>query len=277
MHSKPLHKASASSIPDHLTEALQLAHPTWRPILLAALDAMQLHDPHYLQTLNEGAFLPSAGRIFAAFSLALEEVNYVLVGEGPYPREASATGYCFMDGAVTNIWSEVPGAGLSKPVNRATSLRNFIKMLLVAEGRLDAEHTGVDALAAIAQEARSPDSNYIQTLTQLQDNFLVQGFLLLNASLVFRPEVAPARDAAAWKLLLEQVFAALAHARNSEHITIILWGKIADYLLTVPSISKLKTLRSEHPYNLSFIRNHAMQALFAPLGLLYKSKIFPEA
>jgi uracil-DNA glycosylase len=75
--------------------------------------------------------------LFAAFAQPLDRVRYVLVGEGPYPRAESATGVCFMDGAVGDLWSE---AGLSKPVNRATSLRNFMKMLLVADGQLQLEN-----------------------------------------------------------------------------------------------------------------------------------------
>ena len=82
---------------------------------------MHVADPAYLSALAEDHFLPTQGRLFAAFSQPLEEVRYVLVGEGPYPREESATGVCFMDGAVRELWST---QGLSKPVNRATSLRN---------------------------------------------------------------------------------------------------------------------------------------------------------
>ena len=44
-----------------------------------------------------------------------------------------ANGYAFWDAAVNELWSD---NGLSKAVNRATSLRNFIKMLLVTEGAL---------------------------------------------------------------------------------------------------------------------------------------------
>src|SRR5579864_9224505 len=95
-------------------------------------------DPHYLAALAESYFLPTEGRLFAAFKQPLDKVTHVLVGEGPYPRVESATGVCFMDGAVGALWSE---RGLSKAVNRATSLRNFMKMLLVADRQLAPEHT----------------------------------------------------------------------------------------------------------------------------------------
>ena len=109
----------------------------------------------------------------------MDAVRFVLVGEGPYPREESATGVCFMDGAVGNLWSE---QGLSKPVNRATSLRNFMKMLLVAEGLLQAEATGALALVSVSEQARSANSNFIQTLPELQQQLTQRGFLLLNAA-----------------------------------------------------------------------------------------------
>jgi len=67
---------------------------------------MAVADPLYLPLLVNGSFLPTQGRLFAAFAQPIESVRYVLVGEGPYPREDSATGFCFMDGAVDELWSE---------------------------------------------------------------------------------------------------------------------------------------------------------------------------
>lgn len=261
-------KDQPTQIPMHLMRALERADPSWHAILGKALALMLERDPDYLATLREDAFLPNGGRIFAAFSQPLEEIKYVLVGEGPYPRAESANGYCFMDAAVGDIWSDVAGAGLSKAVNRATSLRNFLKMLLVARGDLCAENTGAEALASIAALAREAQSNTIQSLGELQENLLSHGFLLLNASLVFRAEVSPARDAAAWVVLLEQVFSALVKASEQREISLILWGKVADQLMKIPSVAQLRTQSSEHPYNLSFIQNKTMQKLFGPLKLM---------
>lgn len=245
------------------TEAVQRADASWQPILMQGLHAMVEQDAHYLPALARNAFLPTEGRLFAAFSQPVKQVRYVLVGEGPYPREASASGYCFMDGAVEDLWSE---QGLSKPVNRATSLRNFIKMLLVTEGLLAPDSTSGAALAPAATQVRAVGSAYIQTLPQLQQALTQQGFLLLNAALVFRPEVAPLLDAKAWRPVLAQVFEALALA--SQPPTVILWGKIAQYLEGVPALDRLPKVAAEHPYNLSFIQNQAMQSLFGPMHLL---------
>jgi len=226
-------------------------------------------DPGYLPALMQNAYLPTQGRLFAAFSLPLANVRYVLFGEGPYPREQSATGVCFMDGAVESLWSE---KGLSKQVNRATSLRNFMKMLLVADGRLEPGNTSGDAMVDIASIARSPASPFIQTLTQLQANLTRQGFLLLNASLVYRPTMPPVKEARAWQPLMNKVLEALdQHASDKGNAlpTLVLWGKIAEQLHALPASERFPRAVSEHPYNLTFILNPVMQALFKPMRLLH--------
>ncbi len=254
---------SNSAIPPAILAALDLADPSWRPHLLAGLEAVASANPGYLPALAVDDYLPTGGRLFAAFAQPLGAVRYVLVGEGPYPRAESATGVCFMDGAVGELWCD---AGLSKPVNRATSLRNFMKMLLVAAGRLSPDDTGGAAMAPVAAAARSDGS--IQTLAQLQDNLGKRGFLLLNASLVFRPHVKPAVDARAWQPFLRTVLDALADSRPEP--VLVLWGKIAEQLKSLPQTARLPQVCAEHPYNLSFIRNAAMRDLFGPMDLLRK-------
>lgn len=254
------------SIPSCLIRALGAAHPSWHAVLRAGLDAVERASPGYLAQLASGTYLPTQDRIFAAFSLPLEAVQFVLVGEGPYPRVESATGFCFMDGAVHSLWSDVTGGGLSKAVNRATSLRNFIKMLLVAEGCLDVNNTSGAAMANVVQQLRAADSSCISTMQDLQDNFLQHGFLMLNAALVFRSEVAPRIDAKAWSPFLSCVFEALN--QRGTLCRVILWGKIAAQLQSLSSYPHLQLCQSEHPYNLSFIANLLMQDLFRPLKLL---------
>jgi uracil-DNA glycosylase len=250
-----------TAIPTAILDALDRADAAWRPHLRAGLEAMMRATPDYLPALAQDDYLPNGGRLFAAFSLPLDRVRYVLVGEGPYPRPESATGVCFMDGAVGELWSDT---GLSKPVNRATSLRNFMKMLLVADGQLGIDDTGGAALAPVAKAAR--EGGAIQTLAELQDNLLAEGFLLLNASLVFRKHVAPVADARAWVPFQQAVFAALANCPRKP--TLVLWGKIAEQLKKVPETEAFPQIHAEHPYNLSFIGHAGMQALFGPMQLL---------
>ncbi len=248
-------------IPQPILAALDRADASWRPILEAGLQAVAAADPDYLPALAVDDYLPTGGRIFAAFAQPLARVRHVLVGEGPYPRAESATGVCFMDGAVGELWTET---GLSKPVNRATSLRNFMKMLLVADGQLQPDDTGGAALAPVAKRALGDGS--IRTLAQLQDNLHAQGFLLLNAALVFRKHVAPVADARGWLPFLRIVLGALAEL--PEPPTLVLWGKIAEQLRKLPETARLPQIVAEHPYNLSFIRHRGMQELFGPMKLL---------
>lgn len=257
-------------LPATIEAALRLAHASWLPTLRRGLAAMMQVDANYLPQLLALPFLPTENRLFAAFAQPLDQVRYVLVGEGPYPRAASATGVCFMDGAVGSLWSDEVGGGLSKAVNRATSLRNFMKMLAVAAGELELAQTTGPAMAELARRARQAPQERIQTLSQLQHNLTRCGFLLLNASLVFRDNVAPKIDAKAWQPFLAQVLAALP--RGDAAPSLVLWGKIAEQLQPLPQVAGLPQIVAEHPYNLSFIGNTKMHALFGPMQLLRMSK-----
>ena len=96
----------------------------------------------------------------------LSSVRTILFGESPYPREGSANGYAFWDAAVENLWSD---SGLSKAVNRATSLRNFIKMLLLARGDLNHDFSQ----PAIAQLDKS---TFHRTADEFFTGLLNKGF-----------------------------------------------------------------------------------------------------
>ncbi|MFZ6658674.1 uracil-DNA glycosylase [Undibacterium sp. TJN19] len=259
--------------PADLLRALEYVHPSWKAAVEEGLRAVHLATPDYFAGLKEGGYLPDQARLFAAFSLPMESVRYILIGEGPYPRANSATGYCFMDGAVGDLWSDEEGGGLSKKVNRATSLRNFMKMLLVASGDLQVDATTGNAIAGVSMQARQTDSGFIRTLADLQNNLTRQGFLLLNASLVFRSDVAPAKDAKAWLPFLQAVLLALTKYQDGykkPQVMLVLWGKIAEQLRQVPAVSAYQQICAEHPYNLSFIANQSMQDFFRPMHLLSK-------
>lgn len=254
---------SRPTIPKVFLDMLTLADTSWRPTLHEGLEALATANPDYLPSLVADSYLPTGGRVFAAFAQPLDAVRYVLVGEGPYPRPESATGVCFMDGAVEQLWSD---KGLSKQVNRATSLRNFMKMLLVADRQLTPDETSGDALASVALKARAIGSPFIQTLQELQANLTRHGFLLLNASLVFRPDIPPLKEAKAWQPFLQTVLAALAEHEPAP--TLVLWGKIAEQLKKLPETARFAQIAAEHPYNLSFITHQGMQQLFGPMQLL---------
>lgn len=225
-------------------------HPQWEDLLAQALDQM---DSHYLATLTEQQnWLPGIQALFAAFSLPLQETRYILMGESPYPRPDSANGYAFWDNAVQGLWSS---SGLSKEVNRATSLRNWIKMLLLARGDLDCP-----SQAAIAALDKTP---YWKTGEQLFTAMIKKGFLLLNASLVYREGEVPFH-ARQWQPFMQTMLNALAN--ETQPIELILLGNIAK---KIPP-SKLPCFIAEHPYNLSFVTNPEVLDYFRPLDLLKK-------
>lgn len=231
-----------------------IIHPSWQKLVQIALSSV---DPAYLQWLenHHKEWLPGPDCLFNAFSLPLEDTHFILLGESPYPRQKSANGYAFWDAAVTTLWSQ---QGLSKEVNRATSLRNFIKMLFVAEGKLNGDNTSPDAIRLIDK------SGYITSIEQLFQNLLANGFLLLNASLVLsnRPKV---QDGNAWRPFMQTLLAELKKIKPE--IKLILLGQIAHAINKLGGV-KFDQLVAEHPYNLSFITNPTIIEFFRPFKLL---------
>jgi uracil-DNA glycosylase len=235
---------------------MQLAsvHPQWQQILA---DALATLDPAYLRSLlQDDNWLPGASQLLSAFKRDRLGVRYLLIGESPYPRRESANGIAFYDAAVGALWSE---QGLSKPVNRATSLRNIVKTVLLAEGHLRKDDEGKVTQAAIAAIDKQP---LIQSLDDLFRNLQQAGFLMLNATPVLHPERKPVLEARYWQAFLEQLLESIAD-QSAAQITLLLWGKIARQVESMPASRQYRKLVCEHPYNLSFIDNPQMLELFA--------------
>ncbi|MBX3709222.1 MAG: uracil-DNA glycosylase [Gammaproteobacteria bacterium] len=233
---------------------LKVVDSSWTKYLQKSLAKM---DPSYLKQLAASShWLPGPDKIFNAFSLPLNKVNYVLFGESPYPRRESANGYAFWDASVKELWSPT---GLSKKVNRATSLRNILKMLLVAEGLINENLTGQETIAKINKHS------LVQTNDELFTNFIQHGFLLLNATPVLQSD-KPQRDANAWYPFIKELLDSLLQKRPQ--IKFILLGRIAHTIDHLINNYKLDKLYAEHPYNLSFISNQKVLAFFRPLHLL---------
>lgn len=237
----------------HFPFSFESMDASWVPLVEQALFSM---DPDYLTKLAQGSdWLPGKKAIFNAFSLPRSKLRYILVGESPYPRAASANGYAFWDASVQAIWSNT---GFSKEVNRATSLRNFIKMLLLAKGDL------TEGDLSQAKIANLNKSTYIQTGAQLFSGLMAEGVLLLNASLVFQSAKQVKEDARQWLPFMKQLFAALP----ADSCELILLGKVAHFIQTLEVSKKFKAFVAEHPYNLSFITNQDVQDFFRPFHLL---------
>ena len=234
-------------------------HDQWREAVASALAAV---DPDYLAgLLADSEWLPGADRLLAAFRRDRDHLQYLLIGESPYPRPESANGIAFFDASVGALWNE---NGMSKAINRATSLRNLVKTALLAEEHVTADAEGKLSQAAIASiDKRS----LVQTLPELFDNLERAGFLLLNATLVLHPARKPAIEAGYWKPFLGRLLEVIA--RDSKHKPrLVLWGKIARLVETMPASTSFARIACEHPYNVSFIDNPDMRALFARLRLL---------
>lgn len=238
---------------------LDAAHPSWHHAIKKGLSMM---DKQYLQELSHCPdWLPGPAKIFNAFSLPIDQVQYVLFGESPYPRQQSANGFAFWDNAVNELWSPT---GLSKKVNRATSLRNILKMLLIAEGKLSQDDTSQEAIAKIDK------SHLIQTNQEFFQHLLQQGILLLNATLVLQQKCKPQKDAKAWAIFMQTILDHLLE--KHPNTSFILFGNIAaavdKLLIHHQNASKII---SEHPYNLSFVTNPHIIEFFRPMHLLRKN------
>jgi uracil-DNA glycosylase len=234
-------------------------HDEWKDILSEALETV---DNAYLsQLVGSNAWLPGIDNLFRAFRRNRLGVRYVLIGESPYPRQQSANGIAFYDADVDELWS---ANGLSKSVNRATSLRNLIKTALLAEGHIRSDSQGKISQASIADLDKT---GMVQTLYELFQALESSGFLMLNATPVLHPERKPALEAKYWQGFLILLLGRLA-ASLDQTVTLVLWGKIAESIEPLEVADRYRKLVCEHPYNLSFIRNPAMQSLFRELKLL---------
>ncbi|TAK74335.1 MAG: uracil-DNA glycosylase [Gammaproteobacteria bacterium] len=231
-------------------------HPSWKECLHRGLSHV---DPTYLNKLAQSTdWLPGPDNIFNAFSQPLDHVHYVLFGESPYPRRESANGYAFWDAAVKELWSPT---GLSKKVNRATSLRNIFKMLLIAEGLLNPSHSGQEEIAKINK------SSLVKTNDDFFHHLLKKGFLLLNATLVLQPHGSPQQDARAWYPFTREILFCLLNKQSQ--MKFILLGRIAHTIdQLINHQPHLEKLHAEHPYNCSFITNFKVIDFFRPLHLL---------
>jgi uracil-DNA glycosylase len=233
---------------------LKGTHPTWHPRLTHALSAM---DSDYLSNLKRSnTWLPGMQDILAAFSEPLTSTRYILFGESPYPRAESANGQAFWDAAVGDIWRDT---GFSKAVNRATSLRNIMKMLLHARGDLITDFSQ-PAIAALDH------ARYYQTLDAFFINMMSQGFLLLNASPVYEEKKIP-YHAKHWAPFMEALLDSFVGDKHQ--IELVLFGRVAE---KIPGFTRFSGLLAEHPYNISFITNPDVINFFKPMDLLLHDK-----
>ena len=231
-------------------------NPKWLKVVRRAAPNL---DPTYCRDLEEVDWLPGPEKMFSVLhKLPVCRVKAVLIGESPYPRASSANGEAFHDSAVGDLWSE---SGLSKSVNCATSLRNLIKMLLVAEELLSPTATAKRDIAMIKPLERQ----FVGTISDLFDNFRAAGILCINATPVLTS--TKRRDVAAWVPFMRTFLKAL-HCQKPD-ITFLAFGKFAQEL--VSGINGLNCIISTHPYNGTFVNETNVVNYFRPLRLLRRA------
>ncbi|MBE0495399.1 MAG: uracil-DNA glycosylase [Campylobacterales bacterium] len=232
------------------------AHPSWKPLLEAAYQALSPQYRAFLEA-QEGYF-PT--HFLAAFSsLSRQGTRAILFGQDPYPRYESAIGYAFIDGAVKGLFSP---SGFSKPVNRATSLRNFLKMQLLSQGLLHPETLSQEAIAKVDKRG------LIETMEELRANFERAGILLLNTALVFTCKEETSYHVKAFKPFMQVLLEGL----SQENKELILFGNLAkDVEKLLPSYHAYTLVKTQHPYNIGFIHDAKVQAYFGPKCLLNKA------
>lgn len=234
-----------------------MVHESWQDNVNRALKQL---SPAYLKFLEQDInYFPNGNNFLNAFhDLPKNKTKFILFGQEPYPREKSASGFAFIDKAVKNLYSE---KGLSKEVNQATSLRNFIKMLFVASGKLQTTNLTQKAIASVDKK------RMISSIFELKENFKKNGVLLLNVSLVFTTKEEASFHIKEFKPFMKSLLEDL----SSEKYELILFGNIAkDIKLLLPENHNFTFFESMHPYNISFINNQDVLKYFSSMDLLTK-------
>ena len=228
----------------------------WKEILTHAYESLEPEYRSFLET--DTLYFPTSTQYLNAFkTLPRYKVKYILFGQDPYPRKESAGGYAFIDEKVQTLFSQT---GLSKEVNRATSLRNFIKMALVARGDLTTEDTSQEAISQVDK------ISLINSIEELRINFEKNGVLLLNTALIFTDKKSSAKHVKAWRPFIETLLKEL----EEDAPKLILFGMHAKELKKRLFLEKFETIEVEHPYNHTFISNPEVIELFASMNLLEK-------
>ena len=229
---------------------------SWNQALGAAFAALEEEYQTFLK--EDKSYFPTEENCFNAFkTLPKHQVKYILFGQDPYPRKESASGYAFIDKNVHTLFAP---SGLSNEVNRATSLRNFIKMALVAAGSLSTEDTSQEAISRLNK------TQMIDSIEELRLNFEKNGVLLLNTALIFTDKKSSAKHIRAWRPFMH----ALLHSLEPQKPKLILFGSHASELKKHLLLEHFESIEMPHPYNHSFITDERALKLFASRKLLEK-------
>lgn len=237
------------------------ADSSWQEIIEYAYSGLSLEYREFLE--KDSGYFPTYSNFLNAFhTLSLEKTKYILFGQDPYPRFESASGYAFIDKNVKNLFSD---KGFSKEVNKATSLRNFLKMLLLSEGFLEKDDLTQNAIAKISKDS------FIDSIDELRYNFESNGVLLLNTALIFTCKEDTKTHVKEFRVFMQRLLSRLVDCK----IELILFGAMAkDIQKQLPSSLEFKTVETLHPYNVGFIHDAKVWDTFVPMKLLFRNRLY---
>ena len=190
-------------------------HDSWVPVLEPAAETLAEFGTFLRAEAAAGrGYLPPGNSILRAFTLPLDAVRVLIVGQDPYPTPGHAVGLSF---------SVAPDV---QPVPR--SLQNIYTELV--------EDTGCP-----------PPSTGDLT------PWFERGVMLLNRCLTVRPGAPASHRGKGWERITQLAIGALAQrARDGQPLAAILWGRDARDL--APHLAPMPCVESPHPSPLSASR-----------------------
>ncbi|SNC63222.1 Uracil-DNA glycosylase [Kytococcus aerolatus] len=187
-------------------------HPSWVPVLEPAAGTLA-ELGRFLRAENAAGhgYLPAGEHVLRAFSLPLESVRVLIVGQDPYPTPGHAVGLSF------SVAPEV------QPVPR--SLQNIYTELV-------------------------EDVGCARPTTGDLSPWFERGVMLLNRCLTVRPGAPASHRGKGWETITELAIRALAErAAAGQPLAAILWGRDARNL--APLLAPMPCVESPHPSPLS--------------------------
>ena len=191
-------------------------HESWREILQCGLRRM---CRSYVESLMGAPYwwLPGPAKCLRAFCIPQDQVKVVWMGESPYPRRRSATGYAFEDGRANLMFGGNGnfGGGID------ASLRTILKAWFVATRRLEPTCTRKRDIKAMTKQG------VVENPTEIFRRGREHGWLWLNAApgfFITGDNTDKARQVRYWSPVVQ---GALLSLRDVPGVKSVLIGNLA--------------------------------------------------
>lgn len=172
---------------------------------------------------------PKEDDVFKAFTLPLQRIKLVLIGQDPYPQENVATGRCFEVGGL-NCWhSKI----------RNSSLRNIVRGLYYAV------HDEYLTYSQIKQKIKRADFKILPP-NILFRNWHEQGVFMLNTALTTVID-SPSAHLKFWEPFTIKTLKYIIE--NNREVTFLLWGSHAKktYYTAAGRLTEARAYYNNHP------------------------------